>query len=100
MTFLWELLEEILTDAYVELMMLMIPKRISRGRRTLAKVLVSLELLILLVLAVVGLWLWTDGIRIPWGVACLSVVGVISIGQILGGVCLYARRKEKQKEDL
>ena len=96
MSLVLELITEILSDLYVELMLLVVPKRITKGRRTVAKLLVAAELILLLVAVVAGILLIVEGGSLAGGIGLLTAVVALSVWQIVFG---FRRRLRERKRN-
>ena len=82
---------EILLEIYMELMLLIVPeKRVTKGVKTLAKILAVLMLLVVFGLVILGAILLFD-YQNPWGWLPLIAAIVISVAQIVAGIILYKR---------
>lgn len=97
MSLVLELITEILSDLYVELMLLVVPKRITKGRRTVAKLLVAAELILLLVAVVAGILLIVEGGSLAGGIVLLTAVVALSVWQIVFG--LRRRLRERKRNE-
>ena len=82
---------EILLEIYMELMLLIVPeKRVTKGVKTLAKILAVLMLLVVFGLIIWGAILLFD-YQTPWGWLPLIAAIAISVAQIVAGIVLYKR---------
>ena len=82
---------EILLEIYMELMLLIVPeKRVTKGVKTLAKILAVLMLLVAFGLIIWGAILLFD-YQNPWGWLPLIAAIAISVAQIVVGIVLYKR---------
>jgi CHASE2 domain-containing sensor protein len=82
---------EILLEIYMELMLLIVPeKRVTKGVKTLAKILAVLMLLVVFGLVILGAILLFD-YQNPWGWLPLIAAIVISVAQIVAGIIFYKR---------
>ena len=86
-----DILVEILLEIYMELMLLIVPeKNLSKKHIFIAKILAVLVLVGMLALVVWGNVLILDHGNML-GVIPITVAGVISLAQIVGGILLYKR---------
>lgn len=82
---------EILLEIYMELMLLIVPeKRVTKGVKTLAKILAVLMLLVVFGLIIWGAILLFD-YQNSWGWLPLIAAIAISVAQIVAGIVLYKR---------
>ena len=89
-----EIIGEILLEAYMELMLLIVPeKNIAKHHRKIATCIAAVEIVALLALTVWGLVLIGD-CQNMWGWGLLGVVVLISLGQVIAGIVLYKRNHE------
>lgn len=89
-----DILIEILLEVYMELMLLIVPeKNLSKKHILIAKILAVLVLAGVFALVIWGVVLIADYGNML-GVIPITVAGVISLAQIIGGIILYKRNHD------
>ena len=96
-----EVVLELFTEGYLELMMLIVPEKSQSGKlRTFLKVIAAVIALVLFFLMMIGALLWAsdDSEAKTIGQYMVLIPLAVSILQIVIGVVLRHRAKNKKKE--